>query len=582
MQNQKEYFKIIIQWIKDNKPDKNKLSKEKVKLCRKLGMKKIPTDIEIFLNANSNDIKHIRKYVETKPTRTGSGVAVVATMTKPSNCPHGSCIYCPGGMDSEFGDVPKSYTGKEPSTMRGIRNQFDPYRIIFNRLEQYIVLGQNPEKVDQIIMGGTFPSTPLNYQKKYIYYSFKAYNDFSKLFYNKIKNKNNKIKWELNINKFKEFFELPGDINDLDRGKRIQKKILSLRNKNIKTLEKEHRLNENSAIKCIGLTIETRPDYGRLKHGLSLLNMGVTRIELGIQTVYNDVLKHINRGHDIKESIGSISELRDLGFKLNFHIMPGLPDKTGKRISKKRDIDNFKLFFEDDNFKPDMLKIYPCMVMPGTKLFNDYKNKKFVPLSTKEAAEIISDGFKFIPEWCRVMRVQRDIPTYVTSSGVDRTNLRQYIDRIAEKNNIEFKDIRSREIKQSNIIGKYKIVVRKYNANNGKEFFISAEGKDEKNKDKLLGFIRLRLPSRSLHKFITNSSTLVRELHVYGSSVGIGNKGKNKTQHKGIGKKLLAKAEQITKENNKYKVVVISGVGVRGYYRKQGYRKQGPYMVKKL
>jgi elongator complex protein 3 len=608
------YFQEIIKWIKLNKPSKDELAKKKVKLCKELSLKKIPTDIEIFLNAKSCDINKIKKYVETKPTRTGSGVAVVATMTKPSDCPHGSCIYCPGGVNSEFGDIPKSYTGKEPSTMRGIRNNFDPYLIIFNRLEQYIVLGQNPEKVDQVIMGGTFPATNKRYQKNYIYYSFKAYNDFSKLFYFKKFNTNNKNKngnktindnriskkntynnefsnienkksdftWELNIDKFKEFFELPGNINDKNRIIRIKKKIISLKKLNLKTLEKEHKINEDSAIKCIGITVETRPDYGRIKHGLELLELGVTRIELGIQTVDDNILKYVNRGHTLDESIKSISELRDLGFKLNFHIMPGLPDITGKRISAKKDIQNFKTLFDNENFKPDMLKIYPCMVMPGTKLFKDYNDGIFKPLSTLEAAEIITEGFRYIPEWCRVMRVQRDIPTYVTTSGVDKTNLRQYIEKIAKELNIEFKDIRSREIKQENIVGEPKIIVREYFANGGKEFFISSEGKDHKGNIKLLGFLRLRILPRTLHPAMNNKSSIIRELHVYGSSVGVGKENKEKTQHKGIGKYLVAKAEEISIKNNIEKVLIISGVGVRGYYKKLGYKKEGPYMAKKL
>ena len=151
-----DFYCEIIDWIKDVKPDKIKLSKHKKDLCKKYKIKDIPTDIEIYLHAGEPDSKIIRSYLQTKPTRTVSGVAVIATMTKPINCPHGSCIYCPGGLGSAFGDVPKSYTGKEPSTMRGIRNDYDPYRIIFNRLEQYVVIGQNPDKVDQIIMGGTF------------------------------------------------------------------------------------------------------------------------------------------------------------------------------------------------------------------------------------------------------------------------------------------------------------------------------------------------------------------------------------------------------------------------------------------
>ncbi|MGV8086808.1 MAG: tRNA uridine(34) 5-carboxymethylaminomethyl modification radical SAM/GNAT enzyme Elp3, partial [Candidatus Woesearchaeota archaeon] len=531
-----DFYSEIISWVKENRPTKEQLAKHKKDLCKKYSIKEIPTDINIYLNATSNDSKIIRKCLQTKPTRTGSGVTVIATMTKPINCPHGSCIYCPGGLNSEFGDVPKSYTGKEPSTMRGIRNDYDPYRIVFNRLEQYIVIGQNPDKVDQIIMGGTFTSFPEEYQKEYVYYSFKAYNDFSKEFYKDD---------ELDIDHFKEFFELPGDIKAEGRTERIRSKVLALKNTNIKTLKEEHEINETSAIRCIGLTIETKPDWAFAKEGIKLLELGATRIELGVQTVYNDILKYINRGHGIEDTKKSVADLRDLGFKLNFHMMPGLPDpeNNGNRISKEKDIISLRTIFDDDSFRPDMLKIYPCMVMPGTALYKQYQNKKFEPLETTQAAEIIVESYRFIPEYCRIMRIQRDIPTYVTTAGVNKTNLRQYVDELAKNRGIVPRDIRAREIKQKQLIMDPKIVVREYLANNGKEYFISMESDENDNSDSvILGFVRLRIPNRSLHPVITKSCALIRELHVYGQSVGIGRLDDEKTQHKGIGKALMIRA----------------------------------------
>ncbi|MGV8141265.1 MAG: tRNA uridine(34) 5-carboxymethylaminomethyl modification radical SAM/GNAT enzyme Elp3 [Candidatus Woesearchaeota archaeon] len=569
-----DFYSEIIDWIKYNMPDKLRLSKHKKDLCKKYGIKEIPTDINIYLNASPEDAKIIRSYLQTKPMRTGSGVTVIATMTKPINCPHGSCIYCPGGLGSEFGDVPKSYTGKEPSTMRGIRNQYDPYRIIFNRLEQYIVIGQNPDKVDQIIMGGTFTSFPKTYQEEYIYYSFKAYNDFSRLFY-----KNG----ELDIEYFKKFFELPGDVSDINRTERIKHKVMSLKNQNIRNLQEEQQANEYAAIRCIGITIETKPDWATVNEGLELLKLGVTRIELGVQTVYDEILRYVNRGHNIKDTTKAISDMRDLGFKLNFHMMPGLPDEDGHKISKNKDIDNFKILFDNPNFRPDMLKIYPCMVMPGTLLKKSYEEGKFKPLTTEEAAEIIVESYKFIPEYCRIMRIQRDIPTYATISGVDKTNLRQYVDELAKAREIHSKDIRAREIGLQKIEGKPDLKVMEYEANKGKEYFISMELNEKRGSgSKILGFVRLRIPSKNLHPSITSTSALIRELHVYGQAVSIGKSDEDKTQHKGIGKVLMAKAEELAILQGKDKMIVISGVGVRGYYRKLGYVLEGPYMVKML
>ncbi len=566
---EKEFFKEIIEFIKKNKPDKRRLANKKIELCKKFGLKRIPTDIEIYLHSNQEDADLIRGFLQTKPVRTGSGVAVIATMTAPFPCPHGSCTFCPGGPNSFFGDTPKSYTGKEPSTMRGKRNDYDPYRIIFNRLEQYIVLGQNPDKVEQIIMGGTFTALPKEYRDEYVYYSFKAYNDFSREFF---------VDGKLDLNKFKDFFELPGRVDDEGRVSRIKEKVLKLKFQNNNTsLEEEQVKNESAAIRCIGLTIETKPDWGFKEQGLELLEYGTTRIELGVQTTYEECLQATHRGHTLNDTVKSISELRDLGFKLNFHMMPGLPGLDKKRISRNADIKSMVELFTNNNYKPDMLKIYPCMVMPGTALEVDYKKGIYVPLTTEEAADIIVETKKHVPRYCRIMRVQRDIPTFQTTAGVNRTNLRQYVKELADKRGVKCQCIRCREIKNQEIIGEPRIMVEEYEANNGREFFISVEADNG-----LLGFVRLRFPPRSLHPVITSDSALIRELHVYGSVVRIGEKDSHKAQHRGFGKKLMKKAEEIALKHGKNKVVVISGVGVRNYYRKLGYEREGPYMVKYL
>lgn len=562
----KEYIAELVQFIKNNKPNKDELSKEKVKLAGKYNLRKIPTDIEIFLQLENP--KEIKKFLITKPTRTISGVAVVAVMTKPYNCPHGKCIYCPGGLNSEFGDVPQSYTGHEPSTMRGIRNHYNGYLQVMNRLEQYIVIGQNPEKIELILMGGTFPFFPEDYQKQFVRDTFSAMNDFSDLFYDNGK---------LNLVKFKEFFELPGEKDSKDRLKRIHEKLLNYKKEHELSLEEAKLKNMESMIKCIGLTIETKPDYGFAKHGNLMLELGCTRVELGIQTVYDDVLKFVNRGHNIQDSKRSIRELKDLGFKLNFHLMPGLPG-----VDNKREREGLKEIFENNAFKPDMVKIYPTMVFNYTGLYSLYQAGKYKPLSTEEAATLIAEFMHNTPRYCRVMRVQRDIPTQLAVDGVQRNNLRQYIDKEMDKNGWKCEDIRAREIghvlrgkSQANINSKINVI--EYDASNGKEFFISI---DDTNTDSLIGFCRLRFPSESLREDITLDSALIRELHVYGTATALDKEGK--VQHRGFGKQLMAKAEEICKEYNKKKVIVISGVGVRNYYSKLGYNLEGPYMVKYL
>ncbi len=564
-----QYFSELVEWVLAEKPTQKKhIHRKKLDLCQKYKRKHVPTDIEVYMQTPKELLKTIQPYLKSKPIRTGSGVAVIATMSMPSVCPHGACTFCPGGIGSIYGDVPMSYTGKEPSTMRGLRNEWDPYRIIFNRLQQFVILGQHPDKVDQIIQGGTFPSFEPDYQEKYCYYSFKAYNDFSKAFYDENQ--------ELKLDYFKEFFELPCKVGNKERQQRIKEKILAIKYSNETDLAQAQLENETAVIRCIGLTIETKPDWGFKEHGLDFLRLGATRVELGVQTVYDDILQSVNRGHTLAETKQSIAELKDLCFKLNFHLMPGLPTPDGTRISKERDIFALKEIFENEAYKPDMIKIYPCMVMPDTPLEKTYKAGIFKPLSTQEARDIILESYKIVPEWCRLMRVLRDIPTFATTAGVDRTNLRQYADEKAKQEHILCRDIRSREIWQKEIIGVPHVVIRKFRASGCDEYFISIESHDA-----ILGFVRLRMVNRSLHEVITTKSGLIRELHVYGQAIPIG-KTSEKAQHRGFGKMLMQTAETLCQEQGRDKIVVISGVGVREYYKKIGYEKEGPFMVKRL
>ncbi|MBU1202309.1 MAG: tRNA uridine(34) 5-carboxymethylaminomethyl modification radical SAM/GNAT enzyme Elp3 [Nanoarchaeota archaeon] len=558
----KKYFEELISFIKKEKPSKRQLNNVKIALCSKYKVKKIPTDIEVLCNAEKDDVEFLNKYLMTKPTRTISGVAVIAIMSAPHACPHGKCIYCPGGIGSFFGDVPQSYTGREPSTMRGIRNDYDSYRVVFNRLEQYIVLGQNPQKAEIIIMGGTFPSFDKQYKEEFVNYIFKAMNDFSREFYKEGK---------IDIQKFRDFFELPGTVKDKERENKIKKKVLALKKKNLKTLEQEKKLNETSQIRCVGLTIETKPDWGLLEQGNEMLEFGCTRVELGIQTVYDSVLKKINRGHGLKESIQSIRTLKDLGFKLNFHIMPGLPG-----VSIKQDLESLKTVFDNSDFQPDMLKIYPTLIMAGTPLFEMYKKGLYKPMETKDAAKLIVETKRFIPKYCRIMRIQRDIPTNATKGGVDKTNLRQYVQVLQKKEDVKCNCIRCREIKGEKIVGAVSFEIIEYNASRGKEFFISLVDKA----DNLVGFCRLRFPSQSLRAEITKTSAIIRELHVYGTAIALGETGV--VQHKGFGKRLLEEAEKIARKHKKNKLLVISGVGVKEYYKKFGYVDDGPYVSKNI
>ncbi|HLG25132.1 MAG TPA: tRNA uridine(34) 5-carboxymethylaminomethyl modification radical SAM/GNAT enzyme Elp3 [Candidatus Nanoarchaeia archaeon] len=651
-----DYFRqVCIDIVKElnknevkTKPQFNQL---KLKILNKYKDKgvldKIPKNADIYFTATDEEREKFRDILSLKPVRTLSGVAPIALMSDPYPCPHsmkgiGPCTYCPGGPGSPFGDVPQSYTGKEPSTRRSIRNNYDPYLIVFNRLEHYVAMGKVPDKAEIIVQGGTFTFFPKKYQEYFVKYALKAMNDFSKIFFDK--------NADFDMDNFKKFFELPRDISDeesrtsrlqnklsqikkLDLGKEenleIAKSLIDNKTKNNeikngsaalikKSIEKENsaglangklllvnneidantaaikrvqeklknendetldlkkiqKENETSHIRCVGLTIETKSDFGKLYHGNIMLELGCTRVEIGVQSIYDEVLTATNRGNTVADNIESFQILKDLGFKINSHYMPGLPGTT-----KEMDLKGLRAIFEDEGYKPDMMKIYPCMVMPGTKLYNDWKEGKFNPLTTKEAAEIISEAKRFVPRWCRIMRVQRDIPTNVTSSGVDRTNLRQYVEKICTEKNIKCNCIRCREsgFNKKADIKNLQIETIEYSASKGKEFFI--EAKDQKF-DLLFGFVRLRFPHQFLRPEITKDSALIREIHVFSQAAQIGTHSDDSFQHKGIGKKLMAQAEEIARKNGKNKIVVISGIGAREYFRKLGYSLEGPYMVK--
>ncbi|MBR9693427.1 tRNA uridine(34) 5-carboxymethylaminomethyl modification radical SAM/GNAT enzyme Elp3 [Candidatus Woesearchaeota archaeon] len=561
------YLARFLDFMRANEKDLSKevIAQQKKRLCKELDVKAVPSDIAILTHLDGKDMDFAKEYLLTKPMRSQSGVTVVAIMTRPSRCPHGRCTYCPGGPGSAFGDTPQSYTGHEPATMRGMRAGYDAYVQVFNRLEQYIVGGHDPQKIELILMGGTFPHEDPAYQENFVRDAFQALNDFSSTFY---------ADGNLLLDSFKDFFQLPGSVKDDERVKKIQENIISLKQKNTPSLEEVHSANETAQVRCVGLTIETRPSHGKLAHGNELLKLGCTRVELGIQTLHDDVLEAVHRDHTVQDSIESIADLRDLGFKLNFHIMLGLPGMTADADRKAAE-----QLFTNPDFQPDMLKLYPCMVMEGTPLYNDFKAGKFTPITTEDAAKLIADIMKLIPRYCRVMRVQRDIPTKVTEAGVDKTNLRQLVDARMEVQNVTSQDIRAREIRDRPI-KKAVLNVIGYEASGGEEFFISI---DDPEQDAIIGFCRLRFPPRQLRDEFDVRTAIIRELHIYGKQAGIGVVGiEGSAQHKGFGSQLMHVAERIAREHGKEKLLVISGVGVREYYRKLGYERDGPYMGKKL
>lgn len=533
---------------------KEELAKAKIALAKEHKIAQPPSDTHIALSTGTP--------IQTKPMRTQSGVAPLALMTAPFACPHGKCLYCPGGPGSPFGDTPQSYTGSEPSTLRGKRNFYDPYLIVFNRLEQYLAIGHSPTKTEVIIQGGTFPALSREYQEEFITYALKGMNDFGEQF----------LQDGLNREKFLNFFELPGKVGDPVRVKHIQEKALAL--KGTSTLEHEQERNERATIRCVALCIETKPDWCLAPHIDEMLRLGTTRVEMGVQCLRENVMKYTNRGHTLADAIEATKLMRNSLLKIGYHMMPGLPGTT-----PATDAEDYAELFSNENYMPDALKIYPTTVLQGTGLYGLWKAGKYKPLTTEEAANIIVAAKKHVPTWCRIMRVQRDIPSTVIDAGPNLTNMRQLVEKKCLEQGVVCVCIRCREPKNREIDWTSVQMNRaNYRASGGDEIFLSFD--DMKN-NLLLGFLRLRIVPESHRPEISSGDAGIRELHVYGESTPLGEEGN--VQHRGLGKKLMAEAERIAREEyNSKKILVISGIGVREYYAKLGYTRDGPYMSKKL
>ncbi|MFW6009463.1 MAG: tRNA uridine(34) 5-carboxymethylaminomethyl modification radical SAM/GNAT enzyme Elp3, partial [archaeon] len=420
----KLFFEELINKIHNNNISSAKeLNLLKIKLAKKYKINKVVKNSQIIGFADKETREKLINLLNIKPIRDISGVNVVALFTKPHNCPHGRCVYCPGGLKSEFGDTPQSYTGFEPAALRAIRNNYDPYFQVFNRLEHYVINGKIPDKLELIFMGGTFPVLDKNYRDNFVYYVYKAINDFSEEFL--YLDENNKK--QVDFKKFNIFFETDKDLNSKEREKNILEKFEQLKynnnNDSCDNYKDEIKKVQYALIRPIGLTIETRPDETLKKSCLEMLNYGCTRFEIGVQSLNDEVLKKNNRGHGLKEIKESFEILKDMCFKINVHMMIGLAFSDIAK-DKKSLIDLFK----DRSFRPDMIKIYPCLVVRGTKLYDMYKLGQYTPIKTQKASEIISKSFKYFPRYVRVMRVQRDIPTQNVVAGVLNSNLRDYVD----------------------------------------------------------------------------------------------------------------------------------------------------------
>ncbi|XP_046736854.1 elongator complex protein 3 isoform X1 [Diprion similis] len=509
------------------------LNKLKTRISSKYGLASSPRLVDIIAAVPSDAKKILLPKLKAKPIRTASGIAVVAVMCKPHRCPHinmtgNICVYCPGGPDSDFEYSTQSYTGYEPTSMRAIRARYNPFLQTRHRVEQLKQLGHSVDKVEFIVMGGTFMSLPEDYRDYFI------------------RNLHDALSGHVSAN-----------------------------------VDEAVKYSERSRTKCIGITIETRPDYCLKRHLSDMLKYGCTRLEIGVQSVYEDIARDTNRGHTVRAVSESFQLSKDAGFKVVAHMMPDLPN-----VDIERDVEQFMEFFENPAFRADGLKIYPTLVIRGTGLYELWKTGRYKSYPPSTLIDLIARILSLVPPWTRVYRVQRDIPMPLVSSGVEHGNLRELALARMKDLGTDCRDVRTREVGIQEIHRKVRpyeveLVRRDYVANNGWETFLSYE---DPTQDILVGLLRLRKCSNETFRpELKGKCSIVRELHVYGSVVPVNARDPTKFQHQGFGMLLMEEAERIAlKEHQSHKIAVISGVGTRNYYRKMGYELDGPYMSKML
>jgi elongator complex protein 3 len=516
------------------------LTKLKGEASKKFKLQGIPRMSDILQGLPTEYRASLWPWLQTKPVRTASGVAVVAVMSKPHRCPHlaytgNVCVYCPGGPDSDFEYSTQAYTGYEPTSMRAIRARYDPYSQVRGRVQQLKAIGHTVDKIEFIVMGGTFLSLDAAYKDYFI-----------------------------------------RNLHDALSGHSSQ------------SVKEAVEYSEHSAIKCIGITIETRPDYCLKPHLEEMLQYGCTRIEIGVQSIYESVARETNRGHTVQAVCHSFQLAKDCGFKVVTHMMPDLPN-----MGFERDLEGMKEYFENPAFRSDGMKLYPTLVIRGTGLYELWKTGRYQNYTPDQLVELTAHILALVPPWLRLYRIQRDIPMPLVSSGVEHGNLRELALQKLREWNSKCLDIRTREVGMKQIHSsvspdQVELVRRDYTANGGWETFLSYE---DPAQDILIGLLRLRKVSSAawLNEITSSSdgrpirSSIVRELHVYGSAVAVSARDPTRFQHQGYGILLMEEAERIAREEHgSEKLLVIAGVGTRHYYRKLGYKLDGPYMSKML
>jgi len=516
----------------------------KLEACAAFSAPKVPKNSEILDHAPDGRREELEPVLRRKPVRTASGVSPVAIMTSPERCPHGKCLYCPGGPDSEFSSA-QSYTGHEPAAARGKQNEYDPYGQVRLRLEQLREIGHPTDKAELILMGGTMTARSHDYQEWFVKRALEAMNEFDP-------------GREPAPSQERSFAQDPEEYE-------------------FSYLEDVIAENETGDVRNVATTFETKPDWCDPEQIDRMLRLGGTKVEVGVQTTYERINREMHRGHGTADSIDANRRLRDAGFKVGFHMMPGQPG-----MSREMCLEDFRRIFERPEWRPDYLKIYPTLVVEGTAIYDAWHRGEFEPLGNEEAAELVAEIKSMIPRYTRLQRVQRDIPADLIEGGVWKSNLRQLARERMDAHGWECECIRCREAGMNDAEPEeLSLEVASYEACGGLEHFVSIEDFD---RDLLVGFCRLRFPGESASRPELEDAALLRELHVYGSEVALGDDGGSDShQHRGYGRRLMERAEEIAADAGYGKLAVIAGIGAREYYRgKLGYRQDGPYVSTRL
>ncbi len=496
--------------------------------------------------------KALETALHVKPIRSKSGVAIVTLLTMPHPCP-GKCVYCPTEER-----MPKSYIATEPAAARALTLQFDPYTQTRRRIEILERNGHPADKIELIIKGGTWSSYPVDYQQWFIAECFRAMNDVGG-----------------------PARDMPPPSPDSPFSRFLGTEKNEWRSEK---LFEQQSINETAVHRCIGLTIETRPDWISVQEIKRLRDLGVTRVELGVQSPDDTILKRIKRGHLTGASIYATRLLKDAGLKVDYHLMQGLPGAT-----PESDVRDAQRIFSQSDFQPDTIKLYPCIVTPTTELEEWVRDGRYTPYTTEQLVPLLAQIKALVPPTMRIARIIRDFPSQEISHGSKVTNLRQTVREYMEEHGLVCRCLRCREVGhvlESNAqhIGAPYYKERTYSASGGIEYFLSYESEDE---SVLFAFLRLRFPSSVDNPIVDHfeelrGAALIRELHTYGQLVTINEKDSSASQHKGLGRKLMERAEIIAKDAGYTKMAVIAGIGVREYYAKLGYGLEDTYMVKIL